>query len=78
MEDKEIRCQDCCGHFIFTAKQQKFYIERGWPDPIRCPRCRDHRRETRQKNQIDPKPVCCNGSRLRDRIKRAYRILLKG
>ncbi len=28
MENKVIRCQDCCNKFIFTVKQQEMYAEK--------------------------------------------------
>ena len=45
MKDKELRCQDCCSHFMFTVAQQKRYAENGWADPIRCPSCRARKKE---------------------------------
>ena len=52
MNEKVIRCQDCCGNFVFTAKQQERYAERGWPDPIRCPNCRARKKEIWQINEV--------------------------
>ena len=51
MKNKILRCQDCCGNFVFTEKQQERYAECGWADPIRCPSCRARKKEIRQINE---------------------------
>ena len=45
MENKVIRCQDCYTQFIFTVNQQQKYAGNGWADPIRCPHCRERKKE---------------------------------
>ena len=45
-EDKVLTCQDCGKEFVWTAKEQKFYAEKGFKyPPKRCPECRKKNRE---------------------------------
>ena len=39
--DKVLRCADCPNTFVFTARDQRFYHEKGFDDPKRCKSCRD-------------------------------------
>ena len=41
MEDKTIVCKDCNNEFVFTAREQEFYAEKGFADPVRCKACRE-------------------------------------
>lgn len=43
MEDREITCAQCRTPFVFTAREQQFYAERGFQDPKRCKPCRESR-----------------------------------
>ncbi len=36
-EAKDILCLACDEWFVFTAKEQRFYAEQGFPPPKRCP-----------------------------------------
>lgn len=38
--DKRLTCKDCGRDFVFTAGEQKYYAERLFTDPKRCPECR--------------------------------------
>ncbi len=40
MKNKNIICKDCGSQFTFTIKEQQFYKEKGFADPIRCKDCR--------------------------------------
>lgn len=44
MENIIIKCQDCGEEFIFTVNDQKFYQEKGFPQPKRCKNCRQARK----------------------------------
>lgn len=46
MENKVLRCNDCYTQFIFSVHQQQKFAGNGWADPIRCPRCREKRKES--------------------------------
>ena len=45
MEDKKIVCKDCNSEFIFTANEQKFYLENNFETPKRCKSCRKARKQ---------------------------------
>lgn len=40
MSDEKIICKDCNEEFDFTEGEQKFFADKGFPAPIRCPECR--------------------------------------
>jgi CxxC-x17-CxxC domain-containing protein len=41
VEDKNLTCADCGAEFVFTAKDQAYYTERGFVAPKRCKTCRE-------------------------------------
>jgi len=46
--EKTLTCKDCQATFIFTEGEQKFYTEKGFPDPIRCADCRKQKKESKK------------------------------
>lgn len=38
--DRSITCRDCGQTFLFTVREQQFFAERGFGDPVRCVPCR--------------------------------------
>lgn len=44
LQDKQLNCVDCGAQFLFTARDQAFYQERGYSAPRRCKTCRDKRK----------------------------------
>ena len=45
-QDKTLTCKDCGAEFVFTAREQEFYAERGFQnEPSRCKECRDTRKQ---------------------------------
>lgn len=40
VEDITIRCIQCGDEFVFTAGEQRYYVERDFSSPKRCPACR--------------------------------------
>ena len=48
--DKTIKSQDCGKEFVFTKREQEFYIEKGFEPPKRCKACRDARKNKYNKN----------------------------
>jgi len=45
-QDKTLTCKDCGAEFVFTAREQEFYAERGFQnEPSRCKPCRDTRKQ---------------------------------
>lgn len=47
MEDKTLTCKDCGAEFIFTAREQEFYKQNNFSEPLRCKPCRDARKRNR-------------------------------
>ena len=45
--DKTLTCSDCGTEFIFTARDQEFYAERGFSTPRRCRQCREQAKVAR-------------------------------
>ncbi len=44
-EDITLTCKDCGQEFVFTARDQEFYAEKGFQNqPQRCKACRDKRK----------------------------------
>lgn len=44
-KDKTITCVDCGTDFVFTARDQEFYAEKGFNnEPKRCRSCRDKKK----------------------------------
>lgn len=53
-KDETIVCEDCKQEFIFTARDQEFYAEKGFNNkPKRCKACRDKRKAERNSNQTE-------------------------
>jgi len=46
--DKNLVCMDCSQEFVFTARDQEFYAERGFTEPKRCTPCRNARKAQRE------------------------------
>lgn len=47
-EDKTIVCVDCGKEFIFSARDQEFYAEKGFNnEPKRCRDCRNKKKQSR-------------------------------
>ncbi|MDT5294541.1 MAG: hypothetical protein QOJ76_1421 [Acidobacteriota bacterium] len=46
-EDKELTCSDCNGKFLWSAREQEFYAEKGFQQPSRCKPCRDAKKAQR-------------------------------
>ncbi len=45
MEDKMLTCKDCGSQFVFSAREQQFFAEKGFQNqPQRCRECRQARR----------------------------------
>lgn len=48
-EDKVLTCKECGEDFVFTAREQEFYREKGFENnPSRCPACRAARKQRNQ------------------------------
>ena len=51
-KDEKLVCQDCGKEFDFTASDQKFFQEKGYQPPKRCPDCRKAKRDERGTRQM--------------------------
>lgn len=38
--DRQLICEDCHQQFVFDEGEQRFFRQKGFTDPKRCPRCR--------------------------------------
>ncbi len=43
--DQHLTCADCGHDFVWSAKDQGFYAEKGFQAPRRCKDCRQARKE---------------------------------
>jgi len=43
-QDKILICRDCSGEFIFTAREQDFFVSKQFHTPTRCKECRIKRK----------------------------------
>jgi len=60
LQDKSTVCKDCGEHFLFTAGEQGFYLEKGLlNEPQRCPDCRERRRGERAAGIRETSRVVC-------------------
>ncbi|MFV0250183.1 MAG: zinc-ribbon domain-containing protein [Bacilli bacterium] len=51
-QDKVITCKDCGNEFTFEAGQQRHFHSLGFTnEPVRCPKCRDARKDSRRNSQ---------------------------
>lgn len=58
-EDKTLKCQDCGQDFVFTAREQDFYAEKGFQnEPKRCFDCRKAFKA--QKSEKKMYPATCS------------------
>ncbi len=63
-EDKTLTCKECGEEFIFTAREQEFYEEKGFAnEPQRCKPCRDKRKQAARGPREMHEAVCnaCGG-----------------
>ncbi len=54
-----LRCVYCSREFSFTETEQKYFGERGYEEPKRCPTCRG---KTKQKEEEHQKNLHGNGN----------------
>ena len=61
-EDKVLVCKECGQEFVFSAGEQEFYAERGFPnEPQRCKPCRDARKNAARGPREFFTAVCAMG-----------------
>ena len=52
LEDIMMACGDCSSPFIFTGRDQAFFTKNGWPQPSRCPDCREAKKSAKPKQRM--------------------------
>ncbi len=53
-QDKALVCKDCAKEFIFTAREQEFFVAKKFHTPARCKECRVKRKNTNTGSIINP------------------------
>ncbi len=44
----KLTCRDCGKSFVFSEKEQAFFAQKKWKDPVRCPLCREKNKKLRR------------------------------
>lgn len=52
--DQHLTCADCGHDFVWTAKDQAFFAEKGFQPPKRCRDCNKARKERREGREDRP------------------------
>ena len=47
-QDQYLTCADCGQEFVWSAREQEFYREKGFQQPKRCKDCNRARKERRE------------------------------
>ncbi len=47
-QDRTIKCATCGREFLFTAKEQDFFVTKGFKEPRHCRECRQQRKQERE------------------------------
>lgn len=55
-KDIKLNCIDCGQEFIFTAREQSFFAEKGFQQPRRCYGCRRDRQIKKKDRYNEPRP----------------------
>ena len=57
-QDKTLQCADCGNSFVFTAREQEFFQQKGYVnEPKRCPACRQSRRAQKGEKNSSPRQM---------------------
>jgi len=48
-QDKQLPCRDCLKTFVWTSGEQRFFEQKGFGAPSRCPECRKNKRQDAKK-----------------------------
>jgi Probable zinc-ribbon domain len=46
-DDQQLTCADCNQEFVWSAKDQEFFAEKGFQQPKRCRDCRQAKKDQR-------------------------------
>ena len=50
-----LTCWQCGQEFLFSSREQKKYLQRGFDPPRRCPDCRKHRSRLSSEQEWSPR-----------------------
>lgn len=50
--DQEKSCRECGGAFVYTARDQRFFVDMNYNPPVRCRPCRDKRKAANGGHQV--------------------------
>ena len=53
-QDKTLICRDCSKEFIFTARDQEFFVTKKFHTPTRCKECRIKRKNMNTGPNLSP------------------------
>ena len=51
--DQELDCQQCSEKFLFTEREQRFFLEMGFVNPRYCPACRKARKQQENRKNVE-------------------------
>ena len=51
-DNESLSCIDCEANFVYGDEERRFYLERGFKEPVRCLDCREKRRAERNADLI--------------------------
>lgn len=57
-QDRTLACGECGQDFIFEAREQSFFADKGFGDPKRCPNCRAKKKNERRDMRQFTKVTC--------------------
>ncbi|MFH1861999.1 MAG: CxxC-x17-CxxC domain-containing protein, partial [bacterium] len=52
-QDRKITCVTCGQEFIFTAREQEFFISKGFKEPKHCRECRQKRKREHEQTGVE-------------------------
>lgn len=47
--ERTIKCRDCGEEFVWTVGEQEFYAQKEFVPPVRCKKCRQLKKQRRDK-----------------------------
>jgi len=50
-QDRKLACEGCGNDFVFSVGEQKFFLQKAFAEPRRCPDCRKGRKKDRRKKR---------------------------
>jgi putative zinc ribbon protein len=53
LSDEFLKCTVCGAPFIFSVSEQKWFLKKRMPEPIRCPACREINKRARAEKHKD-------------------------